>query len=589
MALLTLRQISVVFGGSPLLDGVDLQVHPGERVGLLGRNGEGKSTLLGIIHGNSAPDGGDVIRPRGLRTALLAQELPAGIQGTVRAVVSAQAQATSSGPPPVDTILTRMQLDPGAEYATLSVGLRRRVLLAQSLVSNPDLLLLDEPTNHLDIDAVTWLETFLLRRRGALLFVTHDRVLMQQLATRIVEIDRGRAFSWACDYATYVRRREAQLESEAGQQALLDSRLAREEAWVRQGIRARRTRNEGRVRALESMREARRRMREGVGSVRVALQEGRKTTRHVIEAEGVSFGYGEKPVVEHFSTTILRGDKVGIVGPNGTGKTTLLRLLLGELQPRQGSVRHGLRLEVAYFDQLRSQLDGEMTVFDNVANGSDRVSINGRTRHVFGYLNDFLFSRDRARCLVKALSGGERNRLLLAKLFTRPANVLALDEPTNDLDAETLEVLESMLVDCPGTVLLVSHDRAFLNNVVTSTIVFEGENGVNEYVGGYDDYLRQRPDSPEPAVPRREKPQRERERLRRLSYRETRELEALPERIEALESEQRKLHRVLSDPAVYQRGDQIPELTSRLKDLERELATEYGRWEELEDIRCSQR
>ena len=588
MALITLRNISVAFGGTPLLDGGDLQVQPGERVGLLGRNGEGKSTLMNIIHGDMMPDDGDVIRQRDLRTALLSQELPAGIEGSVRAVVSEHAHADPSGPPPVDNILSRMQLDPDAEYAALSVGLRRRTLLARALASNPDLLLLDEPTNHLDIDAVTWLETFLLRRRGALLFVTHDRVFMQRLATRIVEIDRWKVFNWTCDYATYLKRKEAQLESEAGQQVFFDRRLAQEEAWVRQGIRARRTRNEGRVRALEKMRRDRRNRRGDVGGVRIAMQEARKTTRHVIEADDITFGYGGTPVVAHFSTIILRGDKVGIIGPNGAGKTTLIRLLLGELQSQQGSVKHGLRLQIAYFDQLRAQLDGEKTVFDSVANGSDRVSINGKVQHIFSYLQNFLFSPERSRCVVKALSGGERNRLLLARLFTNPANLLALDEPTNDLDAETLEVLESMLVEYTGTVLLVSHDRAFLNNVVTSTIVFEGKNGVNEYVGGYDDYLRQRPDSPEPIVPGKEKPQRKRESSMRLKYREERELEALPERIEALETEQRELHQALSDPGVYQKGKRISELAARLEALERELEAAYERWEALEDIRHSQ-
>ena len=573
MALITLRNISVAFGGTPLLDGGDLQVQPGERVGLLGRNGEGKSTLMKIIQGDMMPDDGDVIRQKDLRTALLAQELPTGIEGNVRAVVSEHAHADPSGPPPVDNILSRMQLDPDAEYETLSVGLRRRALLARALAADPDLLLLDEPTNHLDIDAVTWLETFLLRRRGALLFVTHDRVFMQRLATRIVEIDRWKVFNWTCDYATYLKRKEAQLESEAGQQVFFDRRLAQEEAWVRQGIRARRTRNEGRVRALEKMRRDRRNRRGDVGGVHIAVQEARRTTRHVIEAEDITFGYDETPVVERFSTTILRGDKVGIIGPNGAGKTTLIRLLLGELQPRQGSVKHGLRLQIAYFDQLRAQLDGEKTVFDSVANGSDRVSIDGKVQHIFSYLQNFLFSPERSRCVVKALSGGERNRLLLAKLFTNPANLLALDEPTNDLDAETLEVLESMLVGYSGTVLLVSHDRAFLNNVVTSTIVFEGKNGVNEYVGGYDDYLRQRPDSPEPVVPDKEKPQRKREPSMRLKYREERELEALPERIEALEAEQRELHQTLSDPGVYQKGKRISELAARLEALERELET----------------
>ena len=589
MSILTLRNISVAFDDPPLLDGIDLQIQPGERVGLIGRNGEGKSTLMRIIHGGMAPDGGEVIRQKDLRTALLAQDLPAGIEGHVHAVVSAHAHADPSGPPPVDTILSRMQLEANVKYRTLSVGLKRRTLLARALAASPDLLLLDEPTNHLDIDAITWLEDFLLRRRSALLFVTHDRVFMQRLATRIVEIDRGQVFNWACDYPTYLKRKEAQLGSEAVQQARFDRELAREETWVRQGIRARRTRNEGRVRALKRMREVRRNRRGGIEAVQIALQDARQTTRLVIEADDISFGYDRAPVVQRFSTTILRGDKVGLIGPNGAGKTTLMRLLLGELQPKQGIVKHGLRLQIAYFDQLRAQLDGEKTVFDSVANGSDRVRVDGKIRHVFAYLQNFLFSPERSRCLVKVLSGGERNRLLLANLFTVPANVLALDEPTNDLDAETLEVLETMLVNYTGTVLLVSHDREFLNNVVTSTIAFEGPHGVNEYVGGYDDYLRQRPDRPtEPAPSRKEKPQRKRDPSRRLSYRETRELEALPERIETLETEQRGLHQTLSDPAVYQNGARIPELTDRLKAIGGELETAYERWEALEGIRQRQ-
>jgi len=585
MALIILNNIFLSYGDPPLLDDVQLQIDAGERVCLLGRNGTGKSTLMKIIAGDVLPDRGEMVRQKGVRIALLGQDVPEGLTGTVRGVASEYAPRRPSGPPVVDTVLSRMQLEPDLDFQTLSVGLMRRVLLARALAAEPDVLLLDEPTNHLDIDAITWLESFLLKRRGALLFVTHDRMLTRHLATRIVEIDRGYVFSWASDYSTYLQRREAQLEVDAEKQSRFDRRLAEEEAWIRQGIRARRTRNEGRVRALEAMRVERMRRREETGAVRMMVQEGEKVGRRVIEAEDIHFSYDSKPVVSGFSTTILRGDKVGLIGPNGVGKTTLLQLLLGELGPQKGTVTHGTRLQVAYFDQLREQLDDDKTVFDAVANGSDRVSINGKTQHVFSYLQNFLFSPARSRSLVRSLSGGERNRLLLAKLFTRPANVLALDEPTNDLDTETLEVLESMLVAFSGTVLLVSHDRAFLDNVVTSTIVFEGSHGVNEYVGGYDDWVRQRPASSFDVVPEVKQERSRRERAPKLSYKEGQELNALPEEIERLETEQQALHQVLSDPARYQDGTDISDIKLELGEVVSQLETAYARWEELETIR----
>ncbi|MDA0746209.1 MAG: ATP-binding cassette domain-containing protein [bacterium] len=589
MALLSLNEITLTYDRLPLLDHIDLQVHPGERLCLLGRNGAGKSTLMKIITGDLSPNSGDVVRQKNTRFAMLGQDVPRGLSGTIRQVVSEHAPQTTSGPPVVDIVLTRLELDPDAEFQSLSVGLKRRTLLGRALATSPDVLLLDEPTNHLDIDTITWLEEFLLKQRSALLFVTHDRMFTRRLATRILELDRGNLFSSACDYDTYLKRREALLDAETTQQENFDRKLAEEEVWIRKGIRARRTRDEGRVRALEAMREERRRRRNETGQARIQIQEGNKTSRLVIEAENISFAYNNKPVVENFSTSILRGDKIGFIGPNGAGKTTLLRLLLNKLEPQQGTVTHGLRLQVAYFDQLREQLDESKTVFDTVAGGNDRVTVNGKTRHIFSYLEDFLFEPAQARSIVKILSGGERNRLLLAKLFTLPANVLALDEPTNDLDVETLDILEAMLVDFPGTVLLVSHDRAFLNNVVTSTIAFEGPHGTNEYVGGYDDWLRQRPASIVEQTPiAKSKPQKPtKERARKLSYKEQKELDTLPAHIETLETEQENIHQTLSNPASYQNGTDIAALNTRLKTLETDLETAFARWEALEEIHIS--
>ena len=584
MALISLNNIFLSYGEPPLLEGVSLQIHPGERLCLLGRNGTGKSTMMKIIAGTVAPDSGDVSRQKHTRIGLLGQDVPDGLTGSVYDVVSENVPPAQTGPPLVDIVLTRMQLDPDAAFETLSVGLKRRTLLARALATAPDVLLLDEPTNHLDIEAITWLESFLLKQRSVLLFITHDRLLTQRLATRILDLDLGGLSSWDCDYQTYLERREALLEAEAEHQKQFDRRLAEEEIWIRQGIRARRTRNEGRVRALEKMREAHRRRRTDPGDVRLRVQEGEKTSRRVIVAKDISFSYGDNTVVTGFSTIIQRGDKVGFIGPNGAGKTTLLRLLLGDLEPQTGTVTHGMRLQVAYFDQLREQLDDDKTVFDTVAEGSDQVTINGRSKHVISYLKDFLFSPARSRSPVRVLSGGERNRLLLAKLFTTPANVLALDEPTNDLDTETLEILESMVVDFSGAVLLISHDRAFLDNVVTSTIAFEGPNGVNEYVGGYNDWLRQRPDPPEEkktaAGIDRAAPSKQRG--GKLSYKNKRELNALPERIDTLETTRQALYQTLADPASYTDGTDIADLNRRLKIATTELDAAYARWEELE-------
>jgi ATP-binding cassette subfamily F protein uup len=624
MALVALRDVNLGFRGPLVLEGVDFTMEPGERVCLLGRNGMGKTTLLRLIHGEIEPDRGEIVRQQGLVTAMLPQEVPQGLGGTVfdqvarglgpraellaeyhdlakRLAVEESVQLRAKLDrvqhaleidggwrmhQEVDAVISRMTLEPDADVAALSAGMKRRVLLAKALVRAPDVLLLDEPTNHLDLDAIAWLEEFLLRHSGAILFVTHDRVFLRRLATRIIEIDRGRLTSWSCDYATYLKRKETSLETEAQQWAEFDKKLAKEEVWLRTGIRARRTRNEGRVRALESMRETRVVRREQPGDVRAEIQEAERSGRLVIEAKNVAFAYGDRPVVRGFSTKIMRGDRVGLIGPNGSGKTTLLRLLLGELVPQVGTIRHGTNLEVAYFDQLHAQLDDTKSLRDNVRDGSDWVTINGKKRHIVGYLEDFLFTPEQAAGPVARLSGGERNRLLLARLFTKPSNVLAMDEPTNDLDIETLELLEDLLIEYPGTLLLVSHDREFLNNAVTSTLVLEGEGRVQEYAGGYDDWLRQRPPEAPPApepTPAKPKPApRPAERPRRLTYKEQREMEALPERIETLEAELDQLHQTVADPTFYrQPPEEIGRIKARLQSLEKDIAEAYRRWEEL--------
>jgi len=626
MALINLMGVSLAFGGPLILDGIDIQIEKGERVCLIGRNGEGKSTLMKVIAGELKPDSGEITRQQGLKVARLTQEVPEGLAGTVFEVVSgglpgavkllseyhsiSSRLATESTPALIDelervhhaleaaggweannrieTVISRLKLPADSQFRELSGGYKRRALLARALVSGPDLLLLDEPTNHLDIQSIDWLEEFLLSYSGTILFVTHDRMLLKKLATRIVELDRGILTSWPCDYNTYLQRKEARLHAEAMENARFDKKLSQEETWIRQGIKARRTRNEGRVRELEEMRRLRNQRRELSGTVRMEAQKADSSGRIVAEAESVSFDYEGRTVVKDFSTTIMRGDKIGVIGPNGAGKTTLLKLLLGDLKPGAGKIKHGSRLEVIYFDQHRAHLEDEKSVAENIGEGNDTVTINGKPRHVIGYLQDFLFSPERARTPVKVLSGGERNRLLLAKLFTRPSNVLVLDEPTNDLDAETLELLEELLLEYKGTVLLVSHDRAFLDNVVTSTLVFEGGGRVAEYVGGYEDWLRQRPkeDAGAPGkAAKAEKPQAQSKRQAKLSYKEQRELEGLPARIEALESEQSGLYATMADTTFYQKGkDEIARAQDRLKAVEDELAAAYERWEMLEAI-----
>ncbi len=511
MALISMQEVSLGFGGPLLLEDIYLQIEIGESVGLLGRNGMGKTTLLKLLSGAINPDSGSIARQQGLRLAYLPQEVPQGMGGLVMDIVAGglddiplsheEAEAPWQRPLQVENMISRMQLDPDAAFDTLSAGMKRRVLLARGLVTNPDLLLLDEPTNHLDIESIQWLEEFLARWGGSLVFVTHDRVFLQKLAKRIIELDRGRLFDWNCDYPTFLKRKDAMLESEQIQNALFDKKLAQEEAWIRQGIEARRTRNEGRVRALQQLRNIRRERREQPGKVNMQIQADRRSGRLVVEAENVSYTYEDAPVLRNFSTIIQRGDRVGILGPNGTGKTTMLRLLVGELTPDQGSLRLGVNLEIAYFDQLRSQLDENKSVLENVGQGRDVITINGKDRNIIGYLQSFLFEPEHVNAPISALSGGERNRLLLARLFAQPANLLILDEPTNDLDIETLEVLENLLLDFTGTLILVSHDRAFLNNLVTRLLVLDNSGEVEEFAGDYDDWLRYCQSQVEEAIP----------------------------------------------------------------------------------------
>ncbi|MEO5339217.1 MAG: ATP-binding cassette domain-containing protein [Magnetococcus sp. MYC-9] len=601
MALIGMRDLSIRFGGPSILEGVQFFIEAGERVCLVGRNGTGKTTLMKLLAGELQPDSGELIRQKGLRVARLEQEVPRNLAGTVLEVVTLDRLEGWGNQQRAAEILSQMSLPAEADFAQLSGGMKRRVLLARALVTGPDLLLLDEPTNHLDLEAIQWLEEFLLPSaggrgyRGTLFFVSHDRLFLDRLATRILELDRGRLTDWPGDYAAYRRRKETALEVESAQQALFDKKLAQEESWIRQGIQARRTRNEGRVRALERLRRERRARREQSGNARLQLASGELSGKRVVEVRHIQYTYAGRPLIRDFSTRIQRGDKVGVIGANGVGKSTLLRLLLGELRPDQGTVQLGTRLEVAYFDQLRSLLDENRTVIDSVGEGRQEILFNGKTRHIMSYLQDFLFSPERARSPVSVLSGGERNRLLLARLFLRPANVLVMDEPTNDLDVETLELLESLLVAYTGTLLLVSHDRAFLNNVVTSTLVFEGDGRIGEYVGGYDDWLAQRPPPAErdsvPGTGRGEEPSRSkpepriRERTRRLSFKEQQELALLPGRIETLETEQAHLHAAVATPEFYRRGaDEVVATTRRLEELEQLLATAYERWQLLEEL-----
>lgn len=595
MPLLTLRNIHMAYGGPALLDGINLQIDEGDRLCLLGRNGCGKSTLLKLIHGDLVSDGGEFIRHQNIRTALVTQDVPPGMSGSVAEIVADfphdhdHHEESWKREQRATQVMRHLLLNPEADFCDLSGGTKRRVLLARALASAPDILLLDEPTNHLDITTILWLEEHLLRHGGACLFVTHDRAFARRLATRVAEIDRGRIYAFSCGYDEFVLRREDLLEAEVKRQALFDKKLAQEEAWIRQGIKARRTRNEGRVRALKALRDEYRSRRNRQGTVKLSLQEGERSGHLVIEATGVSFAYGDSPIITHCDTTIIRGDKIGIIGPNGAGKTTLIKLLLGELQPTAGTIRQGTRQEILYMDQMRDQLDDTKSVAENVGEGNDSVIINGVSRHVIGYLQDFLFEPERARSPISILSGGERNRLLLAKLFTKPANVLIMDEPTNDLDSETLELLESLLVEYQGTLLLVSHDREFINNVVTSTLSITPTGYVEESAGGYDDWVDQQVRTNQDqgkTAPSSERERPQRQRPVKLSYKEQQELLTLPETIHELEMELQVLHNQLADPEFYKEaGSLVTQATGRLSELEQEIAEAFERWEELESRR----
>ena len=592
MPLVTLDRISMAYGHLPLLDQASFRIDARERVSIIGRNGTGKSTLLQIVGGDVAPQSGEVWHEPGLRIGRLPQDALVAEDREVFAVVAEGLASTVTDSWQVDQqvrmTLSRLQIPADATMDRLSGGWKRRVVLARALVGEPDLLLLDEPTNHLDIETMRWLEDWLADYAGTVLFVTHDRVFLQALATRIVELDRGRLTSWPGDYATFLRRKEESLAVEAAQDARFDKRLAEEETWLRQGIKARRTRNEGRVRALLAMREERAARHSQIGSVRFQTEISERSGQMVLEVERVSKLFdGRAFVVRDFSARVMRGDRVGLIGANGSGKTTLLKLLIGELDPDDGEVRRGANVQIAYYDQQREQLDPERTVWETVADGLETVTIDGATQHVFGYLRDFLFPPERAQSPVRALSGGERNRLLLARLFARPFNVLVMDEPTNDLDIETLELLEERLATWPGTLLLVSHDRAFIDHVVTSTLVFEGDGHVQEYIGGYEDWLRQRRSvvsgsSRTPVVSGFSRT-RSVTSPRKPSYKEQLELEQLPARIEALEEEQRQLQAAVSDADFYKKpAAEIHETLGRLEELETLLLDAYTRWDALD-------
>ena len=631
MALLTLRNINLGFGGPNLFDSLNLQIEAKERLCLLGRNGEGKSTLMKLIGGLVKADEGSIEQQQNLKIAYLTQDIPDEVDGSVYDVVASGLEGVGeilknyhhcsleiaeeytdkkmeelsriqheleavdgwSLSQQIETTLSLLELPADDEFNSLSGGLKRRVLLGRALVTEPDLLLLDEPTNHLDVESIQWIEEFLLNWNGSVLFVTHDRSFLRRLATRIVELDRGKLTSWPGNYETYLLRKQESLENEEKENALFDKRLAQEEIWIRQGIKARRTRNEGRVRALKALRNERMQRREQKGQVNMQMTAQDSSGKRVIEAENVSYSYGETPIIKSFSTLITRGDRIGIIGPNGVGKSTLIKLMLGELKPDQGKVELGTKLEIAYFDQLRAELDLKKSVRDNLAPGTDKIDVAGREKHVMSYLSDFLFAPDRANSPVSTLSGGERNRLMLAKLFAKPFNLLVMDEPTNDLDVETLELLEDLLMQFEGTLILISHDRAFLDNVVTSTLVFEGDCKVNEYVGGYEDWLRQFKDkmAKNKKVPVKEKENKESARnivnktsVKKLSFKEQKELDELPMLIETLDTEMAEITEKMADAKFYQQNkDIIAITTSRVSEIEYELKEAYKRWEQLED------
>lgn len=629
MALISLQEITLAFGGPVVFDELSLQLEEGERVALLGRNGAGKTTLMRLIAGEFGPDTGQVIRRPSLEITHLPQEIPFGLDGTVFDIVATglgkagellkefhhitqqmNTESTSAILRQLDRVqselshtdgwdinsriesaIEHMKLDPDADFNRLSGGQKRRALLAKALVIQPDVLLLDEPTNHLDIESIDWLEGFLRKFSGTLLFVTHDRTFMKNLATRIVELDRGRVFSWSCDYATFLERKQMALENERVQAEHFRKKLGEEEIWIRKGVKARRTRNEGRVKALERLREEKKLERKEIGMVNMRAHEAGRSGHLVIKVANLGFWYGEQCLFKNFTANIMRGDKIGIIGPNGSGKTTLLRALLGKIEPTQGKARLGTDLKIAYYDQLREELDEEKSVIENMCDNGDTIVVNGKPRHIIGYMQDFLFSPERARTPVKVLSGGERNRIFLARLFAKPSNILVMDEPTNDLDVETLELLEELLLEYSGTLLLVSHDRAFLNNVVTSTLVIEGENQVNEYPGGYDDWLSQRPDAagkPVEKLNKSETPGKKPEKAdpvkRKLDSPEEKELKALLGLIERLEARQEELYTLMIEPDFIKKPPgEIMAAREELERVEDELLQGFERWSCLED------
>ena len=629
MAYITLRDVQLAFGGPALLDGANFNLERGERVCLIGRNGEGKSTLLKLIEGSLLPDSGEVSLQNGITISMLAQDVPmdsgkvadivADGAGEASEVLRAYHEASEACvlgdmeacdrmgslqhkmdqldgwalETKVNSILSKMGLDPDADLADLSGGRKRRVLLARALLTQPDVLLLDEPTNHLDVESIEWLEKFLLDQNNlTLLFISHDRSFVDSIATRIVELDRGTLRSYEGNYSRYLELKAQQMEAEEKQNALFDKRLAEEEVWIRQGIKARRTRNEGRVRALKELREQSKARRSQQGKVSMATQDASRSGKVVFEIENLSVRFGhDAPIIKDFSALVLRGDRIGLVGDNGVGKTTLIKAILGE-QEHTGTVKTGTQLEVAYFDQLRNALDLEKSVKDNVSEGSDHVDVNGNRRHIYSYLQDFLFSPERARTPVKALSGGERNRILLAKLLLKPSNLIVMDEPTNDLDMVTLELLEEMLSDYKGTLLLISHDRAFMDNVVTSTWVFDGKGNIDEYIGGYQDYLQQRPD--QTAVDQKSAVKKAAAKAEanaapakkvKLSYKDQRALEQLPAEMEALEKEQAEINASLADGSLFiSDADKAMTLSNRLTEIDELLLEKLERWEELENL-----
>lgn len=639
MPLITLKNVRHSYHDRPLFTDVSFVLEPGQRVCLMGRNGAGKSTLLKILAGEVIPDDGEIALSTGLTRAQMAQTVPTEDRGTIYDVVAdgvgelaeilreyhtlthqlaenasdETAKRLDELQHEIDTqdgwnlqnqieqTLTKTGLDGELIFQKLSAGMKRRVLLARALVNEPDLLLLDEPTNHLDIDSILWLEKLLTNIPCSIVFVTHDRAFARKLATRVIDVDRGRVTSWSCGYDEFLKRKAAALEAEEKEQALFDKKLAQEEVWIRQGIKARRTRNEGRVRALKKMRDEYRDRRKHVGSVKMEAHVGDRSGQLVFKADQLAHRFGDLRIVNNFSTVIMRGDKVGIIGRNGIGKSTLLRILLGQMKPDQGEVKVGTNVQIAYFDQLQARLDPEQTLRENIGEGNEFVKINGKSKHVVGYLQEFLFTPEQANRAIKYLSGGERNRLLLAQLFAKPSNVLVLDEPTNDLDSDTMELLEDLVVNYPGTVLVVSHDREFLNNVVTSTISFEGDGVVLEYAGGYDDYLIQHKKDTTPpfeaakveaksvveaaSKPAVEKKEANKPRGRKLSYKEQRELDGLPEKIENLEAEQEELQAKMADPSFYQKSqDEIKQVSQRLEAVGEELMACLERWEELATI-----